>query len=149
MPGAAGAAPAAGVAGLDRVKASAFAIEQGANLSDVLTHLVNEVSGFGHRAAMFIVKGPNAIGWYAKGFESSDAVKQVSRGAVHDPGDLDVRAEDVPQEPRERDRRHDIADASQANDGDVLRPAERGRDRLDAAAPLSPHFSARHANGSR
>jgi hypothetical protein len=65
--------------GFDRLKASLATIEKGASLSEVLTYLVNEVAQFVPRAAMFIVKGPSAIGWYARGFEgAADAVKQIN-----------------------------------------------------------------------
>jgi hypothetical protein len=64
--------------GFDQLKASVAALEKGASLSEVLTHLVNEVSQYVDRAAMFIVKGPSAIGWYARGFEPADVIKQVN-----------------------------------------------------------------------
>jgi len=70
-------APAAGP-GLDKLKRSIAAVEKGASLSEVLTYLVNEVSQYVDRAAMFIVKGPSAIGWYSKGVEPGDIVKQVN-----------------------------------------------------------------------
>jgi hypothetical protein len=65
--------------GLDRLKASLAAIEKGSSLSEVLTYLVNEVSQHVERAAMFIVKGPSAIGWYARGFDGPpETIKQVN-----------------------------------------------------------------------
>src|SRR5258706_295262 len=64
--------------GFDQLKASVAALEKGTSLSEVLTHLVNEVSQYVDRAAMFIVKGPSAIGWYARGVEPADVVKQVN-----------------------------------------------------------------------
>jgi hypothetical protein len=70
-------APAAGP-GLDRLKRSIAAVEKGTSLSEVLTYLVNEVAQYVDRAAMFIVKGPSAIGWYGKGIEPADIVKQVN-----------------------------------------------------------------------
>jgi hypothetical protein len=70
-------APSAGP-GLDRLKRSIAAVEKGTSLSEVLTYLVNEVSQYVDRAAMFIVKGPSAIGWYGKGIEPADIVKQVN-----------------------------------------------------------------------
>jgi hypothetical protein len=71
--------PAAPVGpGFDQLKASLAALEKGASLSEVLTHLVNEVSQYVDRAAMFIVKGPSAIGWYARGVEPADVIKQVN-----------------------------------------------------------------------
>ncbi len=64
--------------GFDRLKSSLSAIEKGTSLSEVLTYLVNEVSVYVDRAAMFIVKGPSAIGWYGKGMPTPDALKQVN-----------------------------------------------------------------------
>jgi hypothetical protein len=71
--------PAAPVGpGFDQLKASVATLEKGTSLSEVLTHLVNEVSQYVDRAAMFIVKGPSAIGWYARGVEPAEAIKQVN-----------------------------------------------------------------------
>ena len=64
--------------GFDQLKASLAALEKGSSLSEVLTVLVNEVAQYVDRAAMFIVKGPSAIGWYARGVEPSDVIKQVN-----------------------------------------------------------------------
>jgi hypothetical protein len=64
--------------GFDQLKASLTALEKGTSLSEVLTVLVNEVAQYVDRAAMFIVKGPSAIGWYARGVEPSDVIKQVN-----------------------------------------------------------------------
>src|SRR5438552_3738136 len=64
--------------GVDRLQASLATVERGTSLSEVLTHLVNEVSQYVDRAAMFIVKGPSAIGWYARGLEPADVIKQVN-----------------------------------------------------------------------
>ena len=70
-------APPAGP-GLGNLRASLAAVEKGSSLSEVLTYLVNEASGYTDRAAMFIAKGANAIGWYARGFQSPDAVKTIN-----------------------------------------------------------------------
>jgi hypothetical protein len=64
--------------GFERLKSSLSAIEKGTSLSEVLSYLVNEVSAYVDRAAMFIVKGPSAIGWYGKGMPTPDALKQVN-----------------------------------------------------------------------
>lgn len=78
-PVAAVAAPAAVEAGPGiAVLLSAMAeVDTGANLTEVLTSLVNESAKQVDRVAMFIIKGTNAVGWYAKGFDMNDAVKQV------------------------------------------------------------------------
>jgi hypothetical protein len=61
-----------------QLKASLYNIDKGASLSEVLTHLVNEVSQYVERSVMFIVKGPSAIGWYARGVSNPEAVKQIT-----------------------------------------------------------------------
>jgi hypothetical protein len=70
--------PSGGGADYSTLKASLRAVEKGASLSEVLTYLVNEVAQYVDRAAMFIVKGPSAIGWYARGLAHADAVKSVT-----------------------------------------------------------------------
>lgn len=64
--------------GFDRLKDSLAAVEKGSSLSEVLTYLVNEVAQHVDRAAMFIIKGSNAIGWYARGVEPPEAIKQIN-----------------------------------------------------------------------
>ncbi len=70
--------PAQGGTDYSGLKASISAIEKGANLSEVLTHLVVEVAKGIERAAMFIIKSNAAVGWYARGFDHSESVKSVS-----------------------------------------------------------------------
>ena len=70
--------PAAGAADYSGLKASIAAIEKGTNLSEVLTHLMGEVTRHVERAAIFIVKNNAAVGWYARGFDHSDAVKALT-----------------------------------------------------------------------
>jgi hypothetical protein len=64
--------------GFNRLKASLAEVDKGSSLSEALTYLVNEVAQYVDRVAMFIVKGPSAIGWYGRGFEPPEAVKQVN-----------------------------------------------------------------------
>jgi hypothetical protein len=72
--------PAAAPAGpgVGRLRASLAEIEKGTSLSEVLTYLVNEVAQYVDRAAMFIIKGSSAIGWYSRNIDPSDAVKQIN-----------------------------------------------------------------------
>jgi hypothetical protein len=70
--------PPVATADYSGLKASIAAIEKGANLSEVLTHLVAEVTKSVDRAAMFIVKNNAAVGWYARGFDHNDAVKALT-----------------------------------------------------------------------
>jgi hypothetical protein len=60
------------------LKTSIQAISQGGNLSEVLTHLVDEASHYVDRTAIFIVKAQAAVGWYASGVDHPEAVKLVS-----------------------------------------------------------------------
>jgi hypothetical protein len=80
--------PAAAVAAAgpdyENLRASLAAIERGTSLSEVLTVLVNEASQHVDRVAMFIVKGPSAIGWYARGVEPPDLVKQINVPLTND-----------------------------------------------------------------
>jgi hypothetical protein len=62
----------------EKVRQSIAEIEKGANLSEVLTYLVNEVAHYAERTVMLIVKGTTAIGWYAKGVEPTAAVTQIN-----------------------------------------------------------------------
>ena len=64
--------------GMDKLRASMLQIDKGTSLSEVLTYLVDESSQYVERAAMFIVKGTNAIGWYARGVDPADAIKQIN-----------------------------------------------------------------------
>jgi hypothetical protein len=70
--------PPAAAADYSALKSSMAAVEKGGNLSEVLTHLVGEVTKQVDRAAMFIVKGNAAVGWYARGFDHNDTVKAIT-----------------------------------------------------------------------
>jgi hypothetical protein len=70
--------PPAATADYSGLRASMAAVEKGTNLSEVLTHLVGEIAKQVDRAAMFIIKGNAAVGWYARGFGHSDAVKAIT-----------------------------------------------------------------------
>jgi hypothetical protein len=74
-PGAGGGAGGPDYSGL---KGAIAAVSRGSNLSEVLTHLVNEVSRFVDRAAIFITKSNAAVGWYASGVDHPDTVKLIS-----------------------------------------------------------------------
>ena len=63
--------------GIAAVLAAMTVVDTGANLTEVLTSLVNESAKLVDRVAMFIIKGTNAVGWYAKGFDTNEAVKQI------------------------------------------------------------------------
>jgi len=69
--------PAAG-ADYSGLKTAIAAIEKGTNLSEVLTHLLGEVTRHVERAAIFIVKNNAAVGWHARGFDHEAAVKALT-----------------------------------------------------------------------
>jgi hypothetical protein len=70
--------PPVATADYSGLKAAMAAVEKGTNLSEVLTHLVAEVTKQVDRAAMFIVKGSAVVGWYARGFDHNDTVKALT-----------------------------------------------------------------------
>lgn len=70
------AAPEAGP-GIAVLLSAMAEVDTGASLTEVLTSLVNESAKQVDRVAMFIIKGTNAVGWYAKGFQTNEAVKQI------------------------------------------------------------------------
>ena len=70
--------PAAGAPDYSGLKTAITSIEKGTNLSEVLTHLMGEVTRHVERAAMFIVKNNAAVGWHARGFDHSEAVKALT-----------------------------------------------------------------------
>ncbi len=68
---------------LTQVRTSMTELERGGSLTDILTQLVTETARIAPRAAMFILKGGNCVGWYAEGFDqspgfSNEAVKKIS-----------------------------------------------------------------------
>jgi hypothetical protein len=77
-----GGAPMGG-SRLPQVRASMGQLEVGSTLQEVLTTLVQQISQFAPRVALFIIKGGNCIGWHGLGFDqspgfSNDALKRIS-----------------------------------------------------------------------
>jgi hypothetical protein len=64
--------------GCEQLRASLLEIDKGTSLSEVLTYLVTQSAGQIERAAMFIVKGTSAIGWYGRGFDQPELIKQLN-----------------------------------------------------------------------
>src|SRR5258708_20655030 len=60
------------------LRGSLVEIEKGANLSEVLTYLVNEVGRYLDRAAMFIVKAHSAIGWETRGSHPPRVIQSIN-----------------------------------------------------------------------
>ncbi len=68
---------------LKKVRGSMAKIDHGSSLTDVLTILLEELSYFAPRVALFILKGGSCIGWNGRGFDSTpgfnnDAIKKIS-----------------------------------------------------------------------
>ncbi len=68
---------------LKKVRASLAKIDQGTSLTEVLTILLEELSQFAPRVALFILKGGSCIGWNGRGFDagpgfSNEAIKKIS-----------------------------------------------------------------------
>ena len=68
---------------LKNVRRSMTKLNEGTSLTDVLTLLLDEVSQFAPRVAIFILKGGSCIGWNGKGFDQSpgfnnDGIKRIS-----------------------------------------------------------------------
>jgi hypothetical protein len=68
---------------LKSVRQSLTKLNDGTTLTEVLTLLLDELSQFAPRVALFILKGGSCIGWNGKGFDQSpgfdnDGVKRIS-----------------------------------------------------------------------
>ena len=68
---------------LPQVRAAMAQLEIGNTLQEVLNTLVQEISQFAPRIALFVIKGGNCIGWNGLGFDqspgfSNDALKRIS-----------------------------------------------------------------------
>ncbi len=70
--------PAGGSAPFAQLNSALAEIEKGTSLAEVLTSLVNEASSHAERVAMFILRGAGAIGWYGRGMDPADVVKQIN-----------------------------------------------------------------------
>jgi len=68
---------------LKKVRTSLAKIDHGTSLTEVLTILLEELSQFAPRVALFILKGGSCIGWNGRGFDSgpgfsNEAIKKIS-----------------------------------------------------------------------
>jgi hypothetical protein len=66
-----------------KVRASLKKIDEGTSLTEVLTILLEELSQFAPRVALFILKGGSCIGWNGRGFDggpgfNNEAIKKIS-----------------------------------------------------------------------
>jgi hypothetical protein len=68
------------------------AIENGHTQVEILDALIEAASQFTARAALYVVRGANAVGWKARGFENNDEVRStpldmsegLAKTAIHD-----------------------------------------------------------------
>jgi hypothetical protein len=70
-------------AALKRLRHSLSQLDEGHSLTEVLTLLLEELSHFAPRVALFILKGGSCIGWNGRGFDqspgfSNEGVKRIS-----------------------------------------------------------------------
>jgi hypothetical protein len=79
-------------AGIDQVKAAVDDIDRQRSQSETLATLVQRVSDFAPRIVFFVIRGGDAVGWKAKGFENGlddDSARQLTvptqkTGLLHD-----------------------------------------------------------------
>lgn len=95
-PAPAAAAPVEAGPGIAVLVSAMAEVDTGASLTEVLTSLVNESAKQVDRVAMFIIKGTNAVGWYAKGFDANEAVKQIQIPLTNDTIFKTVQADRAP-----------------------------------------------------
>lgn len=69
------------------VKSAISEVDEQTSQTDILKILVNRAAGFAPRVAFFVIKGDQAIGWRARGFQGSvgdDAIRQISFSTSND-----------------------------------------------------------------
>jgi hypothetical protein len=84
--------PSTDSAGLDQVKAAVDDIDRQRSQSETLATLVQRASDFAPRIVFFVIRGGDAVGWKAKGFENGlddDSARQLTvptqnPGLLHD-----------------------------------------------------------------
>ncbi|MBO0797460.1 MAG: hypothetical protein J2P31_01435, partial [Blastocatellia bacterium] len=84
--------PATDAGGIDLVKTAIVEIDQQRSQSETLATLVKRASDFAPRLVFFVIRGGEAVGWRAKGFENGladDTVRQLTvptqnPGLLHD-----------------------------------------------------------------
>ena len=64
------------------LKAAIDAVESVSQQADVLNALLDGAGNFAGRCALFLLRGPVAIGWHGRGLADNDAVKTVSVSAT-------------------------------------------------------------------
>jgi hypothetical protein len=101
--------PSADSAGIDLIKTAVDDIDRQRSQSETLATLVQRASDFAPRTAFFVIRGGDAVGWKAKGFENGlndDTVRQLTiptqkPGLLHDALSNFTRAEAKASSPGE------------------------------------------------
>ncbi len=68
----------AGSAPTDQLNAAFCTVLDSSSQAEILSSLLDGTAKFSQRSALFVLKGGNAIGWRARGFDNNDAIKGVS-----------------------------------------------------------------------
>jgi hypothetical protein len=72
-----GSTPAGG-APTDLLNAAFCTVLDSGSQAEILSSLLDGTGKFSQRSALFVIKGGNAVGWRARGFDNNDAVKSFT-----------------------------------------------------------------------
>ncbi len=72
-----GSTPAGG-APTDLLNAAFCTVLDSGSQSEILSSLLEGTGKFSQRSALFVLKGGNAVGWRARGFDNNDAIRSIS-----------------------------------------------------------------------
>src|SRR5438552_8568244 len=62
----------------DRLNAALASIQDSISQGEILRHLLEGISRFSSRAALFVVKGSSVTGWQGTGFQDNDSIKLLN-----------------------------------------------------------------------
>ena len=68
----------AGGAPTDLLNAAFCTVLDSSSQAEILSSLLDGSGKFSQRSALFVIKGGNAVGWRARGFDNNDAIRSVS-----------------------------------------------------------------------
>src|SRR5437016_2217646 len=60
------------------LNSAVLAVQNSTSQADILNTLLESVSGFCGRVALFVLRGSSVVGWKARGFAENDFVKRLS-----------------------------------------------------------------------
>ena len=75
---ASGASTVAGGAATDLLNAAFCTVVDSGSQAEILASLLDGTGKFSQRSALFVIKGGNAVGWRARGFDNNDAIKSIT-----------------------------------------------------------------------